>query len=170
MIGLVNSKKFHRTCFLCATFLLRQKKCGKTTLFCHQRSGAQKNKCYLLFCLFWICTFFFFFYCLEFCFTIAVIDCALLVINSAIAASSFTLRKILCGVNLRKNYKGVILLLKLAGVQYGSLNHCLQRKQMQAIGLYAHKAHNCNEVASVGLELLDFRSKIAVVMTSNFVH
>ena len=42
MIGLVNSKKFHRTCFLCATFLLRQKKCGKTTLFCHQRSGAQK--------------------------------------------------------------------------------------------------------------------------------
>jgi len=36
----------------------------------------------------------FFFYCLGFCFTIAVIDCALLVINSAIATSSFTLRKI----------------------------------------------------------------------------
>ena len=99
-----------------------------------------------LFCMFWIALSFSF-YCLEFCFTIAVIDCALLVINSAIAASSFTLRKILCGVNLRKNYKGVILLLKLAGVQYGSLNHCLQRTQMQAIGLYAHKAHNCNEVA-----------------------
>ena len=34
------------------------------------------------------------FYCLGFCSTIAVIDCALLVINSAIATSSFTLRKI----------------------------------------------------------------------------
>ena len=41
----------------------------------------------------------------------------------------------------------IILLLKLAGVHYGSLNHCLQSKQMQAFGLYAHKAHNCNEVA-----------------------
>ena len=29
---LVNSKKFHRTCFLCAAFLLRQKKCGRKNL------------------------------------------------------------------------------------------------------------------------------------------
>jgi len=32
----------------------------------------------------------------------------------------------------------------------------LQRKQLQAFGLYAHIAHNCNEVAVIDVELSDF--------------
>ena len=91
------------------------------------------------------------FYCLGFCFTIAVIDCALLVINSAIATSSFTLRKIrLTHIKRKKKYpkeRKISLFSRTLRVHYGSLSHCLQSKQMQAIGLNAHKAHNCNEVA-----------------------
>jgi len=47
------------------------------------------------------------------------------------------------------------------------LYHCLQGKHLQANGLYAQKAHNCNEVASVGLELLNFRSKFLGLVPEN---
>ena len=36
------------------------------------------------------------------------------------------------------------------------MSHGSQRKKMQAFALYAHTAHNCNEVAGVGIELSDF--------------
>ena len=53
--------------------------------------------------LFRICTSFSL-YCLGFCSTIAVIDCASLIINSAIVTSSFTLRKIrLTHIKRKKN-------------------------------------------------------------------
>ena len=49
-------------------------------------------------------------------------------------------------------------------VHYGSLNHCLQSKQLRAFSLYAH---NCNEVAGINVELLNFRSKFLGLVPEN---
>ena len=89
--------------------------------------------------------------CLGFCSTIAVIDCASLVINSAIATSSFTLRKIrLTHIKRKKKYpkeRKISLFFRTLRVRYAPLGHCLRSKHLQALGLYAHIAHNRNEVA-----------------------
>ena len=112
----------------------------------------------------------FFFYCLGFCFTIAVIDCALLVINSAIATSSFTLRKIRWAKKRRKevprkeeNQAGI----RTLRVRYALFGHCLRSKHLQALGLYAHIAHNRNVVAWIYIELLNFRSKFLGLVPEN---
>ena len=95
--------------------------------------------------------FLFLFYCLGFCFTIAIIDCALLVINSAIATSSFTLRKIRSAqIKRERKYqrkRKISLGIRTLRVHYALFGHCLRSKHLQALGLYAHIAHNCNEVA-----------------------
>ena len=63
--------------------------------------------------------------------------------------------------------KEISLGIRTLRVHYGSLNHCLQSKHLQALGLYAHKAHNRNEVASVDIELLNFRSKFLGLVPEN---
>ena len=113
----------------------------------------------------------YFFYCLEFCFTIAVIDCASLVINSAIATSSFTLRKIrLTHIKRKKKYpkeRKISLFFRTLRVHYALLGQCLQSKHLQALGLYAHIAHNRNVVAWIYIELLNFRSKFLGLVPEN---
>ena len=109
--------------------------------------------------LFRICTSFSL-YCLGFCSTIAVIDCASLVINSAIVTSSFTLRKIRSAqIKRERKYqrkRKISLFFRTLRVRYALFGHCLRSKHLQALGLYAHIAHNRNEVASVDIELSDF--------------
>jgi len=46
----------------------------------------------------------------------------------------------------------------------------LQRKQLQAFGLYAHIAHNCNEVAVIDVELLNYRRENRAFMVLIFSH
>ena len=111
------------------------------------------------------------FYCLGFCFTIAVIDCALLVINSAIVTSSFTLRKIrFAHIKKEKKYekeKEISLGIRTLRVHYAPLGHFLRSKHLQALGLYAHIAHNRNVVAWIYIELLNFRSKFLGLVPEN---
>ena len=52
-------------------------------------------------------------------------------------------------------------------VHHALLGHCLQSKHLQALGLYAHIAHNRNEVAGIYLELLNFRSKFLGLVPEN---
>ena len=111
------------------------------------------------------------FYCLEFCFTIAVIDCASLVINSAIVTSSFTLRKIRSAqIKRERKYqrkRKISLGFRTLRVHYALLGHCLRSKHLQALGLYAHIAHNRNVVAWIYIELLNFRSKFLGLVPEN---
>ena len=52
-------------------------------------------------------------------------------------------------------------------VHYALFGHCLRSKHLQALGLYAHIAHNCNEVAWIYIELLNFRSKFLGLVPEN---
>ena len=58
-----------------------------------------------------------------------------------------------------------------------SYRYTMRRWRIQAKGLFmlpwgsnALKGHNATKLPEFDIELLDFRSKIAVVMTSNFAH
>jgi len=63
---------------------------------------------------------------------------------------TFSFFLLLAHIKRKKKYpkeRKISLFSRTLRVHYGSLNHCLQSKHLQAFGLYAHKAHNCNEVA-----------------------
>ena len=66
------------------------------------------------------------------------------------AFPSVSLRKIRLAKKRRKevprkeeNQAGI----RTLRVRYALFGHCLRSKHLQALGLYAHIAHNCNEVA-----------------------